>query len=480
MVASVVLANSGLALHGVDPGQQPLAYLVAAMGCLGMLASASWFHRAGYPVRSQEKQHLTDVLDALQKKTEQLDSLQNIMSLTQSGADESQVIKGLLDGVSEQLSGYGPVTILAILWDEPKGMITIKDWTPQPEEGLPGSISRQNFGDLRELFHQFQGAGLGNFPSEDMISQRLRGLLGVADDQQLILFPLRASGSNLGVLGIRLSSIQVLTQKMRDNVQQLADVGTWCLQLSRKNEAQARQTRELQHEDELRRSFLSYITHEFKTPLASLKTSFELIQETEEVRGLDDPYQRLLINANRSVATLEQLTNDLAEVANISAGGVILNKTLTSPEVIVYPVIETTAPLSHLKNQSLEIEIRPDLPQFMADSRRLEQVLTNMVSNAIKYTPPGGTIRTVVSQQNGSIKFEVSDTGKGIPKEDLGKVFEPFYRVPQPTNDRTPGTGLGLALAKSLVELHGGKIWVESEVQKGSTFYFTIPIESRN
>jgi signal transduction histidine kinase len=236
----------------------------------------------------------------------------------------------------------------------------------------------------------------------------------------------------------------------------------------------------LQHEDELRRSFLSYITHEFRTPLASLKTSFELIQESEKIRNLEDPYQRLLVNVNRSVATLEQLTNDLSEVANISAGGVILNKTLTSPETIIYAVLEATAPLSHLKNQSLEIEIPQDLPKMVVDAHRLEQVLTNMVANAMKYTAAGGTIRATVGQENGSIKFVVSDTGRGIPKEDLEKVFEPFYRVPQDAQDRTPGTGLGLALAKSLVELHGGHIWVESEPHKGSTFIFTIPIESRD
>ncbi len=86
----------------------------------------------------------------------------------------------------------------------------------------------------------------------------------------------------------------------------------------------------------------------------------------------------------------------------------------------------------------------------------------------------------MVSQQNGCIQFAISDTGRGIPQEDLDKVFDPFYRVPLQSSDRTPGTGLGLALAKSLVELHGGDIWVESELEKGSTFYFTVPVDARN
>ena len=157
-----------------------------------------------------------------------------------------------------------------------------------------------------------------------------------------------------------------------------------------------------------------------------------------------------------------------------------LNKTLTSPEAIIYPVVEMTTPFSHLKNLCLEVEVQPGLPQLMADARRLEQVLTNIVSNAVKYTPSGAAIRAIISQENSSIKFAVSDNGRGIPQEDLERVFEPFYRVSRQGTDRTPGTGLGLALAKSLVELHGGRIWAESELQKGSTFYFTIPIEPRN
>jgi signal transduction histidine kinase len=311
------------------------------------------------------------------------------------------------------------------------------------------------------------------------VGRILAALLAAPHLAQFSSFPLLHAEKALGMVVVPHFQEHPPARGQRDSVQRLAEVAALCLQVMRQTDSQSRQTRELQHEDELRRSFLSYITHEFRTPLASLKTSFELIQESEKVRNLEDPYQRLLVNVNRSVATLEQLTNDLSEVANISAGGVILTRTLTSPESIVYPVLETTAPLSHLKSQRLEIEIPPELPPIMADARRLEQVLTNMVSNAIKYTPAGGAIKTTVCQENGSIKFLVSDTGPGIPEEDLDKVFQPFYRVPQTAKLRAPGSGLGLALAKSLVELHGGKIWVESGLQKGSTFCFTIPIESR-
>lgn len=414
------------------------------------------------------------------EKSRQLDSLHEIVSLSHSEGNQEKVVKSIIQWTLEQIYGLEPATVFAGLSDEPKGSMTLTVAAPDAEEGLRQQSVGGHAEHLKNLFDQWTDSNSRTFSAGDTLGQLAQGLTDASDESLVIGFPLHTAGKTFGLLGILLSPKHELDREEKDIIQQFADVAALCLQNSQLFEAQARQTRELRHEDELRRSFLSYITYELRTPLASLKTSFELIQESEKIRNLDEPYQRLLTNVNRSVTTLEQLINDLAEVANLSSGGVVLNKTLIPPEVIIYPVVEMTAPLSHLKNQSLEVEVRPQLPQLMADARRLEQVLTNIVSNAVKYTPAGGAIRTTVSQENGSIKFAVSDNGKGIPQEDLERVFEPFYRAPLQAADRTPGTGLGLALAKSLVELHGGKIWVESEPQKGSTFYFTIPIEPRD
>ena len=165
-------------------------------------------------------------------------------------------------------------------------------------------------------------------------------------------------------------------------------------------------------------------------------------------------------------------------MSNLSSGGVRLDKELVSPSQILAPVVEMATPLSQLKNQRLDVDLHPDLPKILVDARRLEQVLTNMVANAIKYTPTGGMIRASVSQNSTSIKFRVSDNGRGIPSDDLERIFEPFYRVAHDSNEApVPGTGLGLALAKTLIELHGGKIWAESSPGEGGVFCFTIPLE---
>lgn len=380
------------------------------------------------------------------------------------------------------MDGQEPDIIFAIVTNQEQGSAGITCWRPAMgdvgSEWAQTPVANSLLEDFKEFSSPCQGANRQIPADGEPFGRSVRELIGAADESQVVVFPLHAEEKSWGVLGLGLKPGDELDEEAQDCIQEFADLAVLCLDNSERYEVQARQVRELQHEDELRRSFIALITHEFRTPLASLKTSVELIQEAEEVRGLDEPYQRLLINVNRSVSILDQLAGDLTEVANLSSGGVALNKRLTAPEDILTPVVEMARPLSQLKDQRLEVEVRPGLPDLVADAYRLEQVLTNMVANAIKYTPVGGTIRTTVSHDKGSIKFAVSDNGRGIPKEDLSQVFEPFYRVPhRPGDPAVPGTGLGLVLARSLVELHGGEIRAESELGVGSTFYFTIPVE---
>jgi signal transduction histidine kinase len=466
VTAAALLAANYIAPSLAEPQHHPLAYLLAAAGMLAILAAVG------------SARGVENLTRSLERKNQQLTTLGDLIGWSYSGADEDRTVRNILERVSGQLSGFHPDSVSAVLSDDEKGSINATVWSAtSPNEFRHVPLGEHSAG-LKTMLGQWEDNQPRTFHPGKSDNRWVEELTAVPDGAGFVCFPVRAAGKTFGLIGVQTAAG---IRYDRDGIQQMVDVTALWLLTARRHEAQARQIRELQQEDQLRRSFLSYITHEFRTPLASLKTSFELIQEAEIMRGLDDPYQRLLVNVNRSIAMLGQLTNDMAEVVNLAAGGLVLDRTETTPDAIVYPVIETTSPLSHLKGQSLEVEIRPDLPHLMADAHRLEQVLTNMVSNAIKYTPPGGTIRTVVSRENGWIRFAVSDTGRGIPRADLTKVFDPFYRVLQHSSDPTPGTGLGLALAKSLVEMHGGNIWVESELKKGSTFFFTIPItELRN
>ena len=383
---------------------------------------------------------------------------------------------------AEHMEWWESVIIFSIAVYEKPGSLTLNQWVPSSTEGTlyvsPVVASQDHAATLKELLDNWDDFRPLDLTPDLPWGMTARELFGGEDDSRLIGFPLRTALGTWGLLTVGLAPNRQLSEAEQEDFQEFVDVVAIALENSRLFEAQTLQVRELRHEDELRRSFISLITHEFRTPLASLKTSFDLIQESEEIQGLDQPYQRLLSNVSRSVWMMNELTNDLSEVADLSSGGVPLDKELVSPSQILDPVVEMATPLSQLKNQRLDVDIHPDLPKILVDARRLEQVLTNMVANAIKYTPTGGIIRASVYQNSTSIKFQVSDNGRGIPQDDLERIFEPFYRVARESNETpVPGTGLGLALAKTLVELHGGKIWAESPPGEGSVFCFTIPLE---
>jgi len=383
---------------------------------------------------------------------------------------------------AEHMEWWESVIIFSIAVYEKPGSLTLNQWVPSSTVGTlyvsPIVASQDHAATLKELLDNWDDFRPLNLSPDLPWGMTARELFGGEDDSRLIGFPLRTALGTWGLLTVGLAPNRQLSEAEQEDFQEFVDVAAVALENSRLFEAQILQVRELRHEDELRRSFISLITHEFRTPLASLKTSFDLIQESEEIQGLDQPYQRLLSNVSRSVWMMNELTNDLSEVADLSSGGVRLDKELVSPSQILAPVVEMATPLSQLKNQRLDVDIHPDLPKILVDARRLEQVLTNMVANAIKYTPTDGVIRASVSQNSTSIKFQVSDNGRGIPQDDLERIFEPFYRVARESNETpVPGTGLGLALAKTLVELHGGKIWAESPPGEGSVFCFTIPLD---
>jgi signal transduction histidine kinase len=174
-----------------------------------------------------------------------------------------------------------------------------------------------------------------------------------------------------------------------------------------------------------------------------------------------------------SIKRMNRLISDLLDVSRIEAGKLTVEKAPIALEKVIAEVRDAHLPLAGEKSQQLAIKVQPSLPLVPGDHERIVQVLSNLVSNAIKFTPAGGTISIQVQQGRGEIQVRVSDTGPGIASEDLSKVFDRFWQVKETAHK---GAGLGLAIAKGLVEAHGGRMWVESESGKGSVFTFTLPI----
>src|SRR5215207_10258185 len=221
----------------------------------------------------------------------------------------------------------------------------------------------------------------------------------------------------------------------------------------------------------VRRDFVSNLSHELRTPLASLKALAETLQEG----ALDDPpaARRFIGQIEIEVDALTQMVNELLELSKIESGRFSLDRSRVAPCDLLHSASQRMQVQAARANILLNVECAPDLPDVQVDLQRLEQVLVNLIHNAVKFTRAGGQVALLAEPTEGAIRFAVRDTGVGIPTEQLSRIFERFYRVDK---SRTgSGTGLGLSIAKHIVEAHGGKIWVESIDGGGSTFYFTIP-----
>ncbi len=230
-------------------------------------------------------------------------------------------------------------------------------------------------------------------------------------------------------------------------------------------------TRQRQIES-MRRDFISNVSHELRTPLAALKA----LTETLQAGALEDPpaARRFLEQMETEVDSLSLMVTELLELSRIESGRVPLNLVPTRPSDIIQPALERLRLQADRNGLTLSMDCSETLPAVMADGIRVQQVLVNLLHNAIKFTPKDGLVTVRAIQQDQWVQFAVSDTGIGIADEDLPRIFERFYKVDR--SRATSGTGLGLAIARHLVEVHGGRIWAESELGKGSTFYFTIPL----
>jgi two-component system phosphate regulon sensor histidine kinase PhoR len=233
---------------------------------------------------------------------------------------------------------------------------------------------------------------------------------------------------------------------------------------------------ELRRLETIRRDFVANVSHELKTPLSSIKGFAETLLDG----ALEDrSHARDFVNTIlRQADHLERLINDLLDLARIESERMDLRPTSLRLQEIVPGMIEALRPLWESKRLKMKAELDPSLPTVLADPSVLRQILSNLLDNAIKFTPPGGRIRVGASLKPDYLQIAVEDSGIGIPSSDLPRIFERFYRA-DVGQARVPGsTGLGLAIVKHLVLAQGGKVWAESELGKGSSFFFTLPLAS--
>jgi len=226
--------------------------------------------------------------------------------------------------------------------------------------------------------------------------------------------------------------------------------------------------------ERVRRDFVANVSHEFRTPL----TAIQGFAETLLAGAIDDPQNRgrfleIIVEHSRRLA---RLTEDLLMLSKMDADRLEFETRRIPVGQFIESCIETAEPRARDKDLSLTVNQAHKIPDIAGDRRRLTEVLQNLLDNAIQYTPSGGQIMVSAGPNGSVVEFTVSDTGIGIPQADQPRIFERFYRVDVARSREVGGTGLGLAISKHLVEGHGGKIWVESEIGRGSQFHFTVPI----
>lgn len=228
---------------------------------------------------------------------------------------------------------------------------------------------------------------------------------------------------------------------------------------------------DLERSEKLRRNMVADVAHELRTPLSNIKGYLEAVSD-----GLLKPDINTVRSLEEEASLLSRLVDDLQELSLAEAGELKLVRQVEDISMVIRRTVAAKQARAEAKGLVIATDLPEGLPLVNMDAQRIGQVLHNLQDNAIAHTPKGGRITVTAEQADGMVKVSVSDTGEGIPAEDLDAIFERFYRVDRSRSRSTGGSGLGLTIARRLVEAHGGSIEVQSQVGQGSRFSFTVPI----
>ncbi len=313
---------------------------------------------------------------------------------------------------------------------------------------------------------------------EDLSAQpaALRTLLQSEGIHSLAAVTLVLDEQAMGLLCAGRRSSAVFSQDDLTFLSALAQEAALAIRNARLYERERQQVEELRALEALQASFVSAVSHELRTPLTCIKTSVEMLED-EEGKAVPAVRRELLETITHHTGRLEALVQDLLDATRLEAGQLALSVQPTDFRLLIERTVNAFAPLVEKKRQVIELELPDTVGVVQLDRHRIEQILTNLISNAHRFTPKRGHIRLSLTEAEEYLELAISDDGPGIPLEDQGRIFEKFYVVAD--GRHLAGVGLGLYITRELVELHGGRIWVESIPGKGSTFYVSIPREPK-
>ena len=292
--------------------------------------------------------------------------------------------------------------------------------------------------------------------------------LSALELESTLAVPILARGKALGAIGLVSGAARVYAPADVRLAEQVAEHTALSIENARLYRA-ARQA--IATRDEV----LGIVAHDLRNPLGAILMQVELLEHLIGGPVPDGSERRAAQTIQRAALRMNRLIQDLLEVTRIESGNLGIERTAASASELVHDAVDAQLPLASHASLELRLELRSELPELWVDAERLQQVFENLIGNAIAATPAGGAITVSAEALPGEVLFSVADTGQGVAPEDLPHLFDRFW---QARRNRRQGTGLGLAIVKGLVEAHGGRVWVESKLDHGTTFFFTVPVAS--
>ena len=349
---------------------------------------------------------------------------------------------------------------------------------------------RASIGDLRQLLARFMGevrasAAFERFERENQRSLHNRG----PADSDIVSYSERQLAGVIGAASARIMVASVLREEMHDidEVMQILDEASQLVVYSRQLEQKSRElesaTTELRAAnerlkglDKLKDDFVATVSHEVRTPLTSIRSFSEILRDNPDLD--QEQRQEFVSIIVQESERLSRLINDILDLAKMEAGTSDWHMADFAPTAVIEQALAATAGLfAKARHISLETRIAADLPPIRADADRLTQVIVNLISNAVKFcAQKNGRIQLEAWQAAGFLRVDVKDNGIGIAKNDQQRIFERFQQAGNTLTDKPQGTGLGLPISRQILQRFGGDIWVESELGKGATFSFRVPL----
>ena len=446
-------------------------------------------------VNLQQRVALKDLLE----RTGQFALACDVLESTTSSLDLKQVLFSLVTKTAELLDG-DRCSIIAVegSWGDdsriPKGRLLVSHDDPNiPELAIdlvkyPEILKSFRTGDLVVVEDVFT----------DPLMEDVKDVLAGMPFRSVMSVPLAFRGEILGAMLLR--STRSDTGFSDDEITMariIAAAGTNALrnaslysrienkneQLEKMNEELKKANKELKALGQARSDFVSMVSHELRTPLTSIIGFSELLAEAHvgELTSEQDEYIRQILRKGKD---LLNLINDLLDTGHLESGKLAIRYREVNLEDVIQSVLSTTRHVTEV-TPIIKVDIPEGLPVFEGDPEKITQVLVNLVTNALKFSPPASAVTIAAGMLEGRretdlselIKISVTDQGIGIPEDEILRIFEQFFQVQSGTSRSYKGAGLGLYICRSFVELHGGKIWVDSEEGKGSTFSFTLPVK---